>query len=518
MRDKIIEDYKILLSIGWMEADEDGNVSVRLGDDLMPATIAGKRVILPTRAQLKNSNWDNRIGFHPIREQYNLGVSDLLSCLRDQYVSRLNASIGYFMKELISIAYDQDNQKKLNSEQGQVLNALSKVSATTVKSFASILKNTSARNNADQFISIRIQRAGVVGGVTYGRAGLVQFPIYEKLKGPKDEQVNGVTLSDKDRNMLIKLYEFVMPSITTGPEAFSVGVSSRGAPFLESLVRASFNVISELVERSAPYMDLVALPSILQFPKNMGYWIEVFDSKDMVERLSETIPSMNEYTIEADEKPAKEKETTERRPEYRKSEERAVTESASESVAAEPAARRSFWGNASGTGNLKPTTSSQDRSVHAPRPAAPEPDRQSERARREELDRERRERDRIEDNLRRQEEAERRREDEDRRRKRDEEDRIRDRERDRDRDRGRDRDRDYDRRDDRDYDRDRKTGDVFQDNPLLRENARDRGRDDYYDRDRGRSGGRVRDIRDRDRGRDDYYDRDRDYDRGRRRG
>src|ERR1700743_2838897 len=99
MRDKIIDYYKILLDLGWMVADEDGNVSVKLGDQLIPATISGKRVVLPTRDQMKNQNWDNRVGFHPLRESFNLGISDMVATLRDQFVQRLNASIAYLMKE-----------------------------------------------------------------------------------------------------------------------------------------------------------------------------------------------------------------------------------------------------------------------------------------------------------------------------------------------------------------------------------------------------------------------------------
>ncbi|BAS05009.1 hypothetical protein [Ralstonia phage RSF1] len=535
MRDKIIDYYKILLDLGWMVADEDGYVSVKLGDQLMPATINGKRVFLPTREQMKNKNWDNRVGFHPLRESFNLGISDMVASLRDQYVQRLNASIAYFMKELIAIAYDQDNQKNLTTEQAQVLNALSKCDHTLVKDFESIQKNTKSRNNADMFINIFIKRGGVVKGTTYGRAGIVTFPIYEALKKPEKEPINGVKLSNKNREMLIKLFEFIFPNLASDPEFFNVGINSRSAPFIESLVRATLNVVDALVESAQPYMDKVDLPEILQFPEEIGIWKEIFDSKDMVEKLARTIPALNanEHGEEMD----REKEDDRRREERDMGRAEEVRErgrlgAAREERPSQPPAPRGRM--ILGAPAPKSTGESLGKALPDRTHEASGTDRAvtSEREARSIADRERRELERRERELREREERlerERREEEErelrERRRERDYDDR---RARDRDYDRrDRERDRDYDRRD-RDYDRDdrrrERSGDVFEDNPALRSALRDeedreyRGRrgsrydrdDRDYDRDGRRRG--IRDLRDRG-SRDRDYDRDDRYDR-----
>lgn len=532
MRDKIIDYYKTLLELGWMVADEDGNVSVQLGDQLMPATINGMRVILPTREQMKNKDWKTRVGFHPLRESFNLGISDMVASLRDQFVQRLNASIAYLMKELIAIAYDQDNQKNLTTEQAQVLNALTKCDHTLVKDFESLQKNTKSRNNADMFINLFIRRGGVVKGVTYGRAGLVTFPIYEALKNPDKEPINGVKITNKNREMLIKLYEFIFPELLADPEFFNVGVNSRSAPFIESLVRVTLNVVDALVEASQPYMDMVDIPMILQFPEDIGFWKEIFDSKDMVEKLARTIPALN--SNEVGEEMDREKEEDRRRDERdagrtTETRERPVL-GARETTSSQPTAPRGrmVLGAAASktTGEVlgkAPTdrtreASGTDRSVTSEREARSLAERERReleqraaelRRREEELDRERREEERRE--LR------------ERDRERDyDERRSRDRDYDRD-DRRRDRDRD-DRGRDRDDDRPRRTGDVFDDNPALRSALRDeedrdsrgrrsRGRDDrdYDDRDGRRRG--IRDIRDRGRRDDRDYDRDDRYDR-----
>jgi hypothetical protein len=523
LRDKIIDYYKILLAIGWLEADEAGNVSLVIGDDVMPATIDGKRVILPTREQMKNRNWEHRIGFHPLRESYNLGISDVLANLRDQYVQRLNASIAYLMKELIDIGYNTEGQKNLSTEQLQVMNALQQCSDTTVKSFASLQKKTQASNSADQFINIFIKKGGMVNDQTYGRAAIVSFPIYQQLV-EGNEKVNGVKITGKDREMFIKLYKFIFPTIDN-KEAFNVGVNARSAPFLEALIRATFGVVDQLVETSKPYMSLVAMPTILTFPNDMGDWVEIFDSKDMVEKLASAIPNLTRG--EEAEEPTEPKALPSRDERREPEQERKVEITANVNAdKASPRGRMILGAPAGATGeSLTKTTG--ERAVVTGRGVSRDSDldREAERKRREEEDRVRRQRER-------EDEEERAR----RRRERDEEDRDRGtrstRDRDDDRDRGRDRDDERRNRSrDEEDDRTRRTGDIFEDNPVLRGNLRDeedyarrdrgRGRDRYDERDdRGGPRGRIRDLRDgggRGRGRDDrYYDdrgRDRDDDR-----
>lgn len=520
MRDKIIEDYKILLGIGWLQADDAGNVSLVVGDESRPVTVEGKRVVLPTREQMKNLDWSNRIGFHPLRESYNLGISDITANLRDQYIMRLNGSIGLALRDLIAIAHDQANQKNLTSEQSEVLNVLQNVSDSTVRDFESLLKKTKAKNDLDQFIGIFIKRGGEVKGQSYGRAGIVTFPIYEALKGT-GEKVNGVKFSNKDREMLVRLFEFVLPSLKV-EEGFNVGISSKTAPFLEALIRATFGVVSELVETMAPYMPLVSLPELLTFPDNMGFWLEVFDSKDMAERMQKCIPNL--ATGESDdevEQPKAEARAATRQEIARKldvPEERVTPRE-------EPRQRGFLMGTPPPAGGASLGKSQPDQTRassgtdRAPAASARAPRRDEElmreedRRRREEADRERREEERR---LREEREA-----------KRELEEKWAREDRERDRERARQLGRDIrDDRDDRDYrgrdryDRDERaprgrTGDIFDDNPVLRSNLRDerdrdyrgRGRDRYDDR--GRGG--VRDLRSR--GRDAYSDRDRDYDR-----
>lgn len=527
MRDQILDYYLIMLAIGWCEADEDGNISLVQGDEKFPATISGKRVVLPTRDQMKNKDWEHRIGFHPLRESFNNGISEILSNMRDLFVQRLNTTTAYLMQELIDIGRNTEGQKDRTAEQNQVLNALTKCSDTTASSFNSLQKKTRGGSDTDQFVSLFIKKGGMVRGSTYGRAAIVTFPIYQKLVAG-EEKINGVKILAKDRDMLMKLFKFIFPSIDE-VDGYNVGVNSKNAPWMEALMRGTIKVATDLVNVSEPYLPIVQIPYLLQFPEQMHEWITIFDDKDLTQRLADSIPNLTgNYTVEEERVEAKEAPRRDTTPvsttvaEVRKEEPAPVRKGGLTSIS-------EFFGNKV----LHPAPEKQVPVMVASTPTTrsitnAERDRQYEQARRDEEDRLRRERDREEAEDR---EIRRKRREEDERRDRERRDRERDEDRDRDRDRGRGRDdrdydRDYDRDRDRDYDRDRgrgRTGDFFDDNPVLRENLRDEerdrgGRDRDRDRGRGRgNGNRVYDIRDggrssRDRDRDrydEYDDRDR---------
>lgn len=536
-RDEILDHYITMLELGWCVVDEEGNVSMVVGDVNLPATIDGKRIVLPTRDQMKNRDWEHRLGFHPLRESFNKGISPILSNMRDLYVQRLNTSIAYLMQEFVAIGKNTDGQKDLTTEQSQVLNALTHCNENTVKTFDSLRKKTLSSPTADQFVNVFIKKGGVVNGQTFGRAAITTFPIYQKLVEGVDK-INGVKITGKEREMFTKMYQFIFKDIDK-VDGYNVGVSSKTAPFMEALMRGTIKVANEIDSVAEPYLPIVPLPYFITFPEKMNDWIEIFDDKDKAQLLADSIPNLSGNYAEEDEKkeaPRRETSTTTERAPARE-------ESRSEP---EPVRRRGPLTMGEMLGGSKPPIVESKPVAKPPVVTTPsldgrrvmtneEMDREELRKRREEEDRIRRQRDREEEEDR---ELRRKRREEDERL--DRERRERDRERDRDRDRRYDRDDDRDRdrydRDDRDRDRGRydrddrdddRDGDVFDKNPVLRSTMR-REEDDRDGRrrrpgrdDRGR-GNRIRDIRDGGRDRYDRDDRDddryyRDRDRYRRR-
>lgn len=521
MRDKLMTLYTNLLAVGWLYPDEHGQISAKIANIDMPAMLGDKRLVLPTREQMKNKDWSKRVPFHPLSEQLNLGVSDVLAEFRKQVESRLNTSIGFLIKNLIRIAVDVEGQKNLTSEQGQVLNILSKAKVRTQEKYDELEKKMRAAGVTNGFLNLFIRRGGMIGGQGFTRAGIATFPLYNELcEGNKT--INGVTFGKDDHAMFKELHEFIFPTLLTDKEWYNVGVNQRTAPTVEAFVRLTIRLISDLMETARPYMDIMPGSNIiLNFPQELGDWISLFDDADEFERARRAVPPQdgNEGSPNPkegqDEGRARRLESSKREevePEERESERREVVR---EEDPVQSAAG-GFRAIGSRPSEIKPeystakkgTTSQPVQSGRGIDHAAIERER---REREEQDDREWEDRERR----RREREDEEDRIERDRRRRRQDE---RDREYDRDRDRDRDRRRgdDYGRRDERDDDdRERGRKRSLWDNPIAQDLLDESEREERYG---NRRGSRDRDY---DRGRDrdrDRYGRGDDRDRyGRRR-
>lgn len=318
MRDEILEYYKSLLALAWMYPDEKGFIYTKAGDVDVPAILDGKHLILPTRQQLKNTDWSERLIFNPMHEEFNLGVSDTLTEFRGQVINRLNATMAKVFEHFVNLGINQDVHKHLNTEQGQVLNALVKVTDKTAQRLSEMRKKMSV-NNTSKFISVFIKRGGMVNGEGFSRVGVVNFPLYKELLDPEIHP-GGVKLTKDDRKIFKELYEFIFPFLLTDADGYSVGVNSRTAPNLECFLRSVLKVVGTLMETTRPYKDLFPdFDPFLVFPEDLPKWIDLFDNKTMVEKAARAIPKLpgsegkdEEDDREDDRREVKESETSRR--------------------------------------------------------------------------------------------------------------------------------------------------------------------------------------------------------------
>jgi hypothetical protein len=511
MRTKILDYYKSLLALGWLYADDEGLINAQMGDVTMPATVNKKRLILPTIAQMKNRDWKERIAFHPISEQLNLGVSDVLADFRKQVEARLNISIAFLMKELIRIAVDTEGQKNLTSEQGQVLNVLSKAKTRTKEKFDELTKKLKSSGTSNAFLNLYIRNGGMVGGKGYARAGIATFPLYTEL-AQGDKIVQGVKFTGEDREMFKALFEFIFPTLATDPEWYNVGVNARTAPTLEAFVRVTMRIVTDLMSAARPYLDIMpGAPILLGFPEDLGQWIELMDDTEQFERARRAIPTQDGNEGDDDvnansgkAEPLKTSEVSERREDVRDAPAQgtAVVNDAVQEAVSRFRPRGSILPANQDPMKVQVKTTQQVPPQSGINHAALERERREREKQEDEEYERKRQRRREED----EEEEDRRRE---RRRERDREDRDRDDDR-----RRRDRDDDDDRRRDRDDDDDRGRKRSIWDNPVMRDRLDDAEDDEAYVRRRDRY--RERDDRDdryddrrRSRSR---FDRDDDYD------
>ena len=295
---KMLKLYEALLKTAGFVVTEDNYVSRLLPNGKRdPATIKGKRMVLPTPEHLANPN--DRILFHPLSENILRGESAVLEEFRSSLNIKLNVTIGLIAYQLLTIATSPGMHARLSPDQSEFLSKVKNADEKTLENFRKLMKAMDLTQSQKAFVGIYLKRGGMVNGKKHSRVGVVSFPLYDEVCKP-DRTVYGVNLRAKDVEALKSLFEYMIPKIDTAA-AHNRGSDSDVAPYLDSLMKAFISV-------AGPLNDLVDLfhnqlddptstneedPSVSETLRFNDEWVEVFDN------LSVMVPEIRMIPMQA---------------------------------------------------------------------------------------------------------------------------------------------------------------------------------------------------------------------------
>lgn len=285
----IITLYTNILKDAGLVVDNAGFVSVNNemfngADKNEPVLIDGKRLVLPTHAQLSEPNNGNKIVFHPLSENLLRGESLIITNLRNLYTTRLNFTLGIVVNYLIQLCASVNKHKTLNPDQSAVLSFAPNCDETTAKAFSDITAKVLATNS--NFIHFYLKRSGIVKGQKYARAGIVSFPFFEELLKDQDLYY-GIKLRKKDRESFINIFKFVLKDIDCA-DSYNRGSNSDVAPFLDALMKTFLAIVSELNDVVLTYSGVYEDLEILQFTCD---WQETFEDLSVMSKEIRKIPN-----------------------------------------------------------------------------------------------------------------------------------------------------------------------------------------------------------------------------------
>lgn len=283
---KLNDFYTAILATANFSVTNDGCVSIGTGKQAIPMTIAGKRLVLPTRENLA-ADKTTVVVFHPLSEIITRGESDVLARFRQALSLSINATVGKVFESLLELAASVDDNKKLDPNQSMFLDYVKEADDKTVKAWASVMKKVPAEDAKDLFVSFYLKRNGTVGDKRYSRIGVVSFPLYEKLRDTKDKKVYGVTLSNKDREQLLGLYRYIFPHIDE-EGYYNTGSDSKLAPFLDALMHVVIKVAAPINDQIDLFKDV--FPEDKLPPEINCDWQPVFDNIDSMQVESRMVP------------------------------------------------------------------------------------------------------------------------------------------------------------------------------------------------------------------------------------
>lgn len=234
----LIELYKSILASVGMTSDTQGFVSTLLpgSDSPKPFSVESKRLVLPTEEQLKQPDWSNRIGFHPLLQNLTGGESRVMEKFRDRMNSFSDFMLGMLLVDVAQLGVREEMHKDLTPAQAAYLGPFSDADEKFVKLLTDLVATKRLTKKNFEFIRFSVIKGRIWEGQKRSRVAVLHFPLYEALpKENKPVTILGHKLRVVDVKMLRAMYEFLFPGIQE-PGHYEIGSDSKIAPSLESLM------------------------------------------------------------------------------------------------------------------------------------------------------------------------------------------------------------------------------------------------------------------------------------------
>lgn len=288
---KLTTLYQDILSYCSMKVNGEDEVDVVLDDDTKPALIEGRRIVMPTTHHLKNYHPDKVVVFHPLQEYIDRGESEVVKKLRHHLNVRINYTTFTIATALLKLVNSPKLHRDLDPEQRELIRAISTIDDKTEANFVDFVLKYYAERSNRFFTSIYLKKAGTYQGKKHARVGVVSFPIYDLLKD------RDVKMRPVDREAFKALLAFMFPDSEENIEAYNSYSDSNDAPWLDTLLRTSYNLTQRLNELLALYGTYIDDADSFVFNVN---WLNGMDNIDQYRVDIRRIPSQkgNEGTVE----------------------------------------------------------------------------------------------------------------------------------------------------------------------------------------------------------------------------
>lgn len=254
--DGVVEMYSTILKSVGMTIDEDGRVSMDLGEgNVYPSTVGDKRLTLPTGELLRSGDFAGLVAFHPMAENIYRGESQVLKKFRDLVNFRLTTIISCLMTELMEIAVNKDYHHKLSPKQAAFMKGMGDVDSRTLDALTKVL-NSISHKGEHRLVSIYLKRGGVLNDAKYSRLAVVSFPITEDFDN-EEHRIFNHKLRVKDYKAIKALFNYIVPN-GWSIQTYSYGSNSMAAPYFHALSKGFIkvaNVLNEITKLFKKHLD-----------------------------------------------------------------------------------------------------------------------------------------------------------------------------------------------------------------------------------------------------------------------
>lgn len=207
-QDDMLEFYRaVLLSVNVKPNEHDAlDHYTTWGSEPRPLMVDGKRLMLPTRANMSSGDKE-MILFHPLSEEINRGESPVFHQLKDLILAKIAITITLILRTSLEQSMTATDKAQLTGRQIDFIRQISPEHDLQLKLVKNVEKalivGAQTKDPSQRLCTIFIKRDAIQYGSNdkYKRAAIVNFPlIREFLKEP--EKVAGQTFAGYERKAI----------------------------------------------------------------------------------------------------------------------------------------------------------------------------------------------------------------------------------------------------------------------------------------------------------------------------
>lgn len=252
---KSTDFYRALCPAILYTPDENGVLSLEIGDQKVPAVINDRQLVIPYPQYLSGqTSWEQYIAFHPLSESMLRGESEVFTRIRMNMMTKLNTSVIVVIRMLMLLASDKERQKTMEPGLKDLLTAIPKVNAKVLNTVGNILDRTSVLT-ANRIVSLYLKRGGKIGANAYTRTCMVSFPIMSELVEGAD-RVFDVAVDKRVVESLRGVLKYIFKKAEE-PDAYSRGTNQLEVPNLHAILLAYRDLavdLNDVLDRFKAYI------------------------------------------------------------------------------------------------------------------------------------------------------------------------------------------------------------------------------------------------------------------------
>ncbi len=242
-----LDFYKSVLgSLGLTTLPIPPSTVVTDDDEQLPITVHAKPLVMPTKVNLDNPQFDKLVYFHPLSEDVlSSKQSAVFKRLRTLINTRLNTVSWTLGCELVKIAADTKKHKTLRTDQHVLVQLLQNANQKTVRAYEKLLRSDLVDDNV--LLDVYVKVNGVYRANKCVRTAITTFG-FKDLKDDSDTQFMGVDLStQRDKNTIKALFDYMFNN-QGDEDHYNFGSNDATAPSLHALLGGLLRVGGRLNE------------------------------------------------------------------------------------------------------------------------------------------------------------------------------------------------------------------------------------------------------------------------------